>query len=225
MNGKVIFYVTRHGQTLFNLLDKVQGWSDTPLTQQGIQTANLLGNAMKKIKFESVYTSDSGRACETATLILNQNEHIQPQFNHDKRLREWGFGSLEGESNNWFMDTILNGLPPDIGFEHLTDYLPQISEIIVKTDTIGFAEPFGTIENRISSFFKDIAEKVSATGGGQVLIVTHAFIIKTIVYLYARHRISEVAKVENASITKIIYQDGNFCVEDINSTSYTGSTT
>lgn len=30
-------YLVRHGQTLFNQQKKVQGWCDSPLTQEGIQ--------------------------------------------------------------------------------------------------------------------------------------------------------------------------------------------
>lgn len=37
MNKKL--YIIRHGQTLFNLLDKVQGASDSPLTELGIKQA------------------------------------------------------------------------------------------------------------------------------------------------------------------------------------------
>ena len=32
-------YLVRHGQTLFNQQKKVQGWCDSPLTQEGIQQA------------------------------------------------------------------------------------------------------------------------------------------------------------------------------------------
>lgn len=32
-------YVVRHGQTYMNLYTKMQGWSDTPLTQKGIDGA------------------------------------------------------------------------------------------------------------------------------------------------------------------------------------------
>lgn len=32
-------YLVRHGQTLFNQQKKVQGWCDSPLTQEGIKQA------------------------------------------------------------------------------------------------------------------------------------------------------------------------------------------
>ncbi len=43
------FYIVRHGQTLLNSLDRAQGWSDSPLTDAGKQTAIDLGHKLKGI--------------------------------------------------------------------------------------------------------------------------------------------------------------------------------
>lgn len=42
--SKITFYIARHGQTMMNALDRVQGWCDSPLTHQGIEVARYLGN-------------------------------------------------------------------------------------------------------------------------------------------------------------------------------------
>ena len=39
MTMKKIFYLMRHGQTLFNVRRKIQGACDSPLTEQGIEQA------------------------------------------------------------------------------------------------------------------------------------------------------------------------------------------
>lgn len=36
-------YLVRHGQTFINRYDKMQGWCDTPLTNQGIKEAENTG--------------------------------------------------------------------------------------------------------------------------------------------------------------------------------------
>ena len=36
-------YLMRHGQTLFNLRHKVQGWCDAPLTDFGVYQAKVAG--------------------------------------------------------------------------------------------------------------------------------------------------------------------------------------
>ncbi len=66
----VRFYIVRHGQTLLNSLDRAQGWADSPLTEAGKQTAVEIGQKLKGIDFNAVYTSDMLRAVQTAELIL-----------------------------------------------------------------------------------------------------------------------------------------------------------
>lgn len=43
-------YIIRHGQTLFNLLDKVQGASDSPLTELGIKQAETARNYIENME-------------------------------------------------------------------------------------------------------------------------------------------------------------------------------
>ena len=44
---KKTLYLMRHGQTLFNLQHKIQGWCDSPLTELGIKQAKLRENGLK----------------------------------------------------------------------------------------------------------------------------------------------------------------------------------
>lgn len=38
-------YFVRHGQTIFNKYNRMQGWSDSPLTEKGTQTPTKLASA------------------------------------------------------------------------------------------------------------------------------------------------------------------------------------
>lgn len=62
----VRFYIVRHGQTLLNSLDRAQGWADSPLTEAGKQMVADIGQKLKGIDFDAVYTSDMLRAVQTA---------------------------------------------------------------------------------------------------------------------------------------------------------------
>ena len=42
-DGTVTFYITRHGQTVYNVASRVQGWCDSQLTDEGIRVASLAG--------------------------------------------------------------------------------------------------------------------------------------------------------------------------------------
>ena len=44
---KKTLYLMRHGQTLFNLRRKVQGWCDAPLTNLGVKQAIIAGEYFK----------------------------------------------------------------------------------------------------------------------------------------------------------------------------------
>lgn len=58
-------YMMRHGQTLFNVLKRKQGWCDSPLTELGIEQAKRAGEELRErgITFDHAYSSTSERAC------------------------------------------------------------------------------------------------------------------------------------------------------------------
>src|SRR5699024_10712465 len=69
-SNPVIFYVARHGETLFNVMGKVQGWCDTPLTDEGVRAARALGRGLADVEFAAAFSSDSGRAVQTLDELL-----------------------------------------------------------------------------------------------------------------------------------------------------------
>lgn len=93
---KKILYLMRHGQTLFNVRRKVQGWCDAPLTKLGIEQALIAGEYFKRnnITFDHAYSSTSERACDTLESVSNM------PYKRVKGLKEWNFGTFEGESED-----------------------------------------------------------------------------------------------------------------------------
>ena len=64
--------------------------------------AKRLGQELKNIRFEAVYTSDLQRTKETARYILAENKQGYPPIYSDPDLRELSFGRFE-EANNFTM--------------------------------------------------------------------------------------------------------------------------
>ncbi|MGG7212747.1 histidine phosphatase family protein [Clostridium nigeriense] len=93
---KKILYLMRHGQTLFNARRKIQGWCDAPLTKVGIRQAIIAGEYFKSnnITFDHAYSSTSERACDTLEYVTNMS------YTRVKGLKEWNFGTFEGESED-----------------------------------------------------------------------------------------------------------------------------
>lgn len=86
-------YLMRHGQTLFNVLKKIQGWCDSPLTEEGIRQAKIAGKWFKdnNITFDHAYSSTSERCCDTLELVTDM------PYVRLKGLKEHNYGILEAE--------------------------------------------------------------------------------------------------------------------------------
>ena len=208
----VSFYIVRHGQTLLNSLDRAQGWSDSLLTDAGKQTAVEVGHKLKGIDFNAAYTSDMLRAVQTAELVLGENKNSAIPIKKDARLREWCLGNMEAENNTVFIKSVMDWMG-GASFAELNECLPDVADAIHKHDTTGMAEPFQTIEERLKSAFMDMAQRHGVGENSNILVVTHAFAIKTIFHLFAPEQLSKVGKVKNAAVSRLIYDDGVFSLE------------
>lgn len=65
----IALYVVRHGQTVDNLEDRIQGHTDSPLTELGVRQAEKVAERLSTEQFDAVYSSDLGRAVRTAQII------------------------------------------------------------------------------------------------------------------------------------------------------------
>lgn len=86
-------YLTRHGETEWNKLGKMQGWKNSNLTEKGIEHAKKLGQSLKDVDFDCIYCSPLGRAIETAECIKGDRDI---SIIIKESLKEMGFGSWEG---------------------------------------------------------------------------------------------------------------------------------
>src|SRR5437879_13343918 len=59
--------LVRHGETVFNVEGRWQGQSDSPLTERGLAQARELARALAEVSIAAIYSSDLGRAIDTAT--------------------------------------------------------------------------------------------------------------------------------------------------------------
>jgi probable phosphoglycerate mutase len=94
-------YIMRHGQTLFNLRQKIQGFSDSPLTQTGIEQSLLARRFFEKnqITFDALYSSTQERAADTLELVAfgELKTENQKRYTRLKGIKEWNFGIMEAE--------------------------------------------------------------------------------------------------------------------------------
>ena len=229
----VTFHFARHGETLFNVMGKVQGWCDTPLTGNGLYAAYRLGQGLADTDFTWAYSSDSGRARETLAVALearanerrlrglDEGDRSIP-VSADARLREWCYGWLEGELGEEMRRALIDCFGRDLSRAEQNERLPEIADYFARVDPTGRAEDFAAIEGRLRAFIAETAARAEEAGGGDVLVVTHAFVIRTLVYLYDRPRVNDPLKIENASHTELIWEDGAIRLGRIGDTAHLG---
>ncbi|MFB6326196.1 phosphoglycerate mutase [Pantoea deleyi] len=106
-------YLVRHGETVWNAERRIQGQSDSPLTEKGEQQARQVGERVKQLGITHVIASDLGRTRRTAEIIADA---CGCGVTLDARLRELNMGVLEkrpldgltAEEEQW-RATLVNG--------------------------------------------------------------------------------------------------------------------
>ncbi|CAL8318828.1 unnamed protein product [Lota lota] len=90
--------IVRHGETQYNRDKLLQGQGvDTTLSEAGVRQAEAVGQYLRDLRFNVVYTSDLQRACQTAEQILRANVRSSGvEAVLEPLLRERGFGIAEG---------------------------------------------------------------------------------------------------------------------------------
>ena len=83
----------RHGETEWNSQQRMQGHSNSDLSSVGQAQIQALGEWMKNVPFDHIYSSDSLRAKQTAEAITQFSGH---ELKIDLRLREKNLGVFEG---------------------------------------------------------------------------------------------------------------------------------
>jgi broad specificity phosphatase PhoE len=83
----------RHGETEWNRAGREMGHLDSPLTETGARQSLYLARRLMRRGFDVLYTSDLGRAIQTAEIIGSVCA-VEPQI--EPGLRERNMGAFEG---------------------------------------------------------------------------------------------------------------------------------
>lgn len=181
-------YLVRHGETQWNAERRIQGQSDSPLTQKGEDQAKQVGERVRSLGITHIITSDLGRTRRTAEIIADA---CGCEAIADPRLRELNMGILEqrhidtltAEEEGWRRQ-LVNGTPDG-----------RIPE----------GESMLELSERMHSALSSCLE---LPPGSRPLLVSHGIalgcLVSTILGLpaYAERRL----RLRNCSISRIDYQ-------------------
>ena len=93
MNTDTELILIRHGETAWNRERRMQGQTDTPLSDVGRAQAEAVGQRLARHRFAALYSSDLARAWDTAAAIARASGH---EIRREPALRERTFGVFEG---------------------------------------------------------------------------------------------------------------------------------
>ncbi|GGE70312.1 histidine phosphatase family protein [Priestia taiwanensis] len=185
-------YLTRHGETEWNVRKKMQGWNDSPLTEKGIAYAQALGKSLQYVHFDAVFSSTSGRALSTTQHILGDRTF---PIQTDERLKEMHLGDWEGRTQEEVKQHDATQL--DYFWSQPTLYTPETGESYMDLYT------------RVLPFLHEIVEKYP---NGTILLVTHAITLKSITRHYKNlpyEQIWDDPYIHGTSLTVFTVKDDN----------------
>lgn len=193
-----MLFLVRHGETEWNILKRLQGQKNIPLSHSGINQAKQLGAYFIKqnITFDHIYSSDLHRAHQTAE-HLTENM-LNKVINKDISLRERFYGELEGQLIPDIAETqphfqIQFGVPMRFGMESLED-----------------------MQERMVSALTNIAEE---TKGASTLIVSHGGAINAFLHHITEGKMGTgKGKMANTSVTTLNWVDSSFELVTFNET-------
>ncbi|WP_418156618.1 2,3-diphosphoglycerate-dependent phosphoglycerate mutase GpmB [Pantoea agglomerans] len=188
-------YLVRHGETVWNAERRIQGQSDSPLTEKGEQQAWQVGESVKHLGITHIIASDLGRTRRTAEIIADA---CGCSVTLDPRLRELNMGVLEkrpldgltAEEEQW-RATLVNG-------------------------TVGGRIPEGeSMTEMATRMHAALNACLDLPAGSRPLLVSHGMalgaLVSTILGLpaYAERRL----RLRNCSLSRVDYQQSAWLAE------------
>ncbi len=172
-------YIVRHGQTEWNLLGKTQGHGNSDLTPKGIEQAELLADSMTKYPIDYIYSSDLGRAYQTAEIIGNK---LSIEVEKTEALREMNFGTWEGR----IIKDIIEEDPELYKMWRNEPHLAKIPQ----------GETLSQIKKRTDAFIKEINEKYD---GKHIVLVTHSLCARIMLLSFLDSDVKNIYRINQAN--------------------------
>lgn len=199
-------HLVRHGQTYFNRYNRLQGWSNSPLTESGYQDAENAAEKLKHVAFAAAFCSDTTRAATTAFTILKKNtaQVNQPNVIQDMHFREQFYGYFEGQdmATAWWAA----GAPHGAGsYNAIVEHfgLSATKDFLKQADPFHDAESDAEYWKRIEGGFSVIASYPKLQDGDHVLLISHGNTLLSIMHRFAPQGYDLSERPHNGSVTRL----------------------
>lgn len=198
---KTTIYLTRHGQTEWNLEKRLQGRGNSPLTEAGIKGAEELRDRIKNLKLHEIYSSPIERALITANIIKGDHNL---QIKTEDGFMEMSFGDYEGSKSD------------DILKEN-----PAFDMNLIMRGATNISAPNGETLTQVRARVSETMDRIiNENRGKTILIVAHGITLKALMHYFKDNEVDGEV-MGQASLTKVIVENDNeFKIEFKNDSSH-----
>lgn len=214
---KVTVHLVRHGQTWLNVTGRIQGWSDSPLTEAGVDVARRVGRhlAAEIGGFDAAYSADMVRHFETASGILAAaRSSLTPK--RVPALREVAYGGWEGEKQSTAYPTLMGAITNDS--PTLADIINafQVTNPVPAMTT----ESWRQVADRMKAALTAAATSRSLPRrhGGSILAVSSGMSIMALLESLGAE--TPEGGLENGAVSRLSYVRGAWTVEAVGEMHY-----
>ena len=200
-------YIIRHGQTDWNLEQRLQGAKDIPLNENGEHVAKMTCEGMKEIPIDLAFSSPLSRAFHTAELVC---EGRNIPVIAEPRIREISFGDYEGYSHSKETYNI-----PD----------PKFINFFIKAESYRVPPNGESLESlilRTGEFLKELQDREDLQDKN-ILISTHGAALRGLLCNIKKNTIKnfwEGPVQKNCGVTCVEYKNGEYTILWENRTFY-----
>ncbi len=196
-------YLVRHGATIWNAEQRIQGHTDVPLNETGLEQSRRIAQRLKDQKIDAVWSSDLTRARVTAEILAEPHGLT---VNTTPLLRERRFGDWEGLTQEEIVAR---------GDRQLLDAY----RAAVVADLPPNAESMQSVWNRLSQALKEI---IHLHAEGQVVVVGHGGSLRVILCQAMRAPMECVRHIwlDNACLSLVEFNGDRSWVRLMNDTSH-----
>lgn len=174
----------RHGQTDWNINFLLQGITDIPMNQTGIEQVKLAAKAIRAEDWDVVLTSPLSRARQTAEIIASQ--HGYTEIIEQELLIERSFGEAEGLSHEQWRAKYSN------------------------LDVIPGGESRTQLAERSRLLLETISQELA---GKRVLAISHGALIRTLIAIASNNELPrDGERLGNASLNVVKHSDNSWQV-------------
>jgi probable phosphoglycerate mutase len=189
------FIVVRHGETAWNAQGRIQGHLDSPLNEEGLAQALMVGERLAREPIDALYCSDLGRVQQTVQPLVDRTG-IQPRTT--ERLRERRLGVFQGLTSR------------ECQARYPEDYMRFHARDV--EHAVPGGESIREVNRRVSALFTELA----AQHPGQLVVaVTHGGVLDALYRFVTGMPLERLRDfpIYNASLNWVRFSAGAWALE------------